>query len=142
VRSDRSAPDLDDILTDVAVAFGVATEYWDWRGRHLAVPTKTLTSVLEALGVDTSSEQSRAAALDRRRTEPWQSMLPPYVVAWEGTQRALEVHVDHGATVNVWIVLGDGWFNRIRLRARTGTHLARSTGGGSVARVCLTDFPA
>jgi 4-alpha-glucanotransferase len=104
-------PNADSVLVDLATAFGVATEYWDWRGRHVAVKTETLTAVLEALGVDMSSEQSRATALDRCRTEAWRSLLPPYVVAWEGAQRTVEVHVDHGATVDVWIDLEDGSFH-------------------------------
>ena len=108
VRLDESMPDVDPVLSELAAAFGVATEYWDWRGRHVEVAAETLTAVLAALGVDTSSEQSRAAALDRRRSEAWRSVLPPYVVAREGVQRTVEVHVDHGASVEVWIVLEDG----------------------------------
>ena len=111
VRLDGSVSDVDGVLIELAAAFGVATEYWDWRGRHVAVGIETLISVLQALGVDTSSEQSRAAELDRRRTEAWRSMLPPYLVAREGAQRVVELHVDHGATVDVWIVLEDGSFH-------------------------------
>jgi 4-alpha-glucanotransferase len=110
VRLDESVPDVDPLLTELAAAFGVATEYWDWRGEHVAVAAETLTAVLAALEVDASSEQSRAAALDRRRSDAWQSVLPPYVVAREGGQRTVEVHVDHGASVEVWIVLEDGSF--------------------------------
>src|SRR5450756_2916351 len=77
-------PDVDPVLSELAAAFGAATEYWDWRGRHVEVAAETLTAVLAALGVDTSSEQSRAAALDRRRSEAWRSVFPPYVVAREG----------------------------------------------------------
>src|SRR6266540_1781778 len=106
-----SVSDVDGVLIELAAAFGVATEYWDWRGRHVAVGIETLISVLQALGMDTSNEQSRAAELDRRRTEAWRSMLPPYVVAREGAQRVVEIHVDHGATVDVWIVLEDGSFH-------------------------------
>ncbi|MCW2810235.1 MAG: hypothetical protein JWP61_693, partial [Friedmanniella sp.] len=27
--------DLDQSLTDLAQAYGIATEYWDWEGRHV-----------------------------------------------------------------------------------------------------------
>jgi 4-alpha-glucanotransferase len=111
VRLDESVPDVDPVLIELAAAFGVATEYGDWRGGRVAVAAETLTSVLQALGVDTSSEESQAAALDRRRSEAWRSALPPYVVARAGVQRTVEVHVDHGASVEVWIVLEDGSFH-------------------------------
>ena len=103
--------DVDGVLVELAAAFGVATEYWDWQGHHVRVSADTLTAVLEALGADTSTEQSRAAALDGRRTEAWRRLLPPYVVAREGTKRTVEVHVDHGASVEVWIVREDGSFH-------------------------------
>ena len=103
--------DVDGVLVELAAAFGVATEYWDWQGHHVRVSADTLTAVLEALGADTSSEQSRAAALDGRRTEAWRRLLPPYVVAREGAERTVEVHVDHGASVEVWIVREDGAFH-------------------------------
>ena len=28
--------DLDATLAELAAAYGVATEYWDWRGEHVA----------------------------------------------------------------------------------------------------------
>jgi 4-alpha-glucanotransferase len=100
--------DVDGQLVELAAAFGVATEYWDWRDSHVVVGSSTLSAVLEALGVDTSSEQSRAAALQRRRSGRWGHMLPPYVLAWSGTERTVEVHVSHGAAVRVWLVREDG----------------------------------
>jgi 4-alpha-glucanotransferase len=100
--------DVDPALAELASAYGVATEYWDWRGRHVAVRAETLTAVLAALGVDASTEQSRAAALERRRTETWRAVLPPYVVARAGVGRTVEVHVPHGAAVTVGLRLEDG----------------------------------
>ena len=98
----------DAVLTELAAAFGVATEYWDWRSQQVTVATDTLSSVLQALGVDTSSDQSRAEALERRRTQEWRSLLPSYVVAHEGVQRSIEVHVDDGAAVELSLVLENG----------------------------------
>lgn len=103
--------EVDGILVELAAAFGVSTEYWDWRGERVTVRAETLTSVLEALGVDISSEQSRATALVHRRSEAWWSVLPRYLVAWEGAQCTVEVHLDHEASVDVWIVLEDGSFH-------------------------------
>jgi 4-alpha-glucanotransferase len=99
------------ILAELAAGFGVATEYWDWRGARVTVDATTLSSVLTALGVDTSSEQSCWTALERRRSDAWRTVLPPYLVAREGVQRTVEVHVDHGSPVDVWVVLEDGTFH-------------------------------
>jgi 4-alpha-glucanotransferase len=111
MRFDGPVSDAEATVAELAAAFGVATDYWDWRGQHVVVGTSTLSSVLEALGVDMSSEQSRAAALHRRRTEAWRSLLPAYVAARQGERRTVEVHVDHGAGVDVWVVREDGSFH-------------------------------
>ena len=39
-------PPLDATLTELAAAFDIATEYWDWQGRHVAVPAETIVRVL------------------------------------------------------------------------------------------------
>ena len=101
-------PDPDALLAELADAYGVATEYWDWRGEHVAVRAETLTAVLAALGVDATTEQSRAAALEARRGGAWRSVLPPYVVARAGVGRTVEVHVPHGSAVQVGLQLEDG----------------------------------
>ena len=105
---DGSGTDVDGVLTELAAAYGVATEYWNWQGTHVPVTERTLTGVLSALGVDVSGEQSRVAALAARRSEPWRSLLPHYLIAREGEQRAVDVHVAHGDPVDVWIVREDG----------------------------------
>jgi 4-alpha-glucanotransferase len=100
--------DVDGLLSELAAAYGVAREYWDWRGAHVVVSEQTLTAVLAALGVDASTEQSRRAALAQYRDRTWRAVLPRYVVAREREPRVLDVHVEHGAEVEVRLVLEDG----------------------------------
>jgi len=50
--------DLDDALHRLADAHGIATEFWDWRGRHVAVSNESITRVLGALGVDAATPES------------------------------------------------------------------------------------
>ena len=69
VRLDGGVTEVD-VLAELAAAYGVATEYWDWQGRHALVAEATLVGVLSALGVDMSGQQSRAAALLARRDDP------------------------------------------------------------------------
>ncbi|HKC27120.1 MAG TPA: 4-alpha-glucanotransferase [Jatrophihabitans sp.] len=98
----------DDDLAELAAAFGVDTDYWDWRGEHVTVAAETLVAVLAALDVDATTPQARRAALERRRNEAWARVLPRYVIARQGEQSTVEVHVDHGSGVNAWVVLEAG----------------------------------
>ena len=41
-------PELDATLADLAEAFGIATEYWDWQGRHISVSPDSIVAVLAA----------------------------------------------------------------------------------------------
>jgi 4-alpha-glucanotransferase len=101
-------PDVDAALVELAAAYRVANEYWDWRGQHVAVRAETLIAVLAALGVDASTAQSRSAALELRRAQAWRTAMPAYVVAREGTSSRVDVHVPHGAPVRVELLLEDG----------------------------------
>jgi 4-alpha-glucanotransferase len=97
-----------DVLGELAAAFGVATQYWNWRGEHVAVAPETLRAVLAALGVDAATDEATTAALRARRDEGWARVLPPYVVAREGRTRTLAVHVSHGDPVEVEVLGEDG----------------------------------
>ena len=99
---------LDPSLEHLAAEYGVATEYWDWRGAHVQVPEHTLIAVLTALGVDASSPAACADALARRHDQGWTRVLPRYVVMVGDRPRGVDVHVDHGSPVDVWITLEDG----------------------------------
>jgi 4-alpha-glucanotransferase len=92
-------------LAELASAYGVQTEYWDWQGRHVEVSDDTLSAILTALGADVADP---ARALDERRLAPWRRMLPPAVVVTEGRPAEVAVHVTDGAAVEVWVELEGG----------------------------------
>ena len=95
-------------LVELAHAYGVATEFWDWRGEHTSVARHTIVAVLAALDVDARSERSVAQALAEVRDRPWRRVLPDVLVTREGAAPRVPVHVDHGAPVEVWVELEDG----------------------------------
>jgi 4-alpha-glucanotransferase len=101
---DVPSPDL----AAVARAHGVATEYWDWQGRHVTVPAATVRAVLGALDVDVSSPSAVAKAREDADLRGWRRMLPPTVVCRAGSSLWLSVHVPHGESVEVWAELEDG----------------------------------
>jgi 4-alpha-glucanotransferase len=100
--------DLSPELRDLAVECGVATEYWDWRGNHVVQPAGTIVAVLRALGIEAATPQAAAEALAARRRDRWARLLPPCVVTRQGRTCRFEVHVSHGAAVQVWIDLETG----------------------------------
>jgi 4-alpha-glucanotransferase len=76
-------PAIDPTINDLAEAFGIATEYWDWQGRHVTVARDTIVAVLAALDIDASTPEAAAAALANHDRHPWTQMLPPCMVMRE-----------------------------------------------------------
>ena len=61
-----------------AAAYGIATEYWDWQGRHVHVPPRHVVAVLAALDVDAGTTGGgRGPRWPTATTRPWRRMLPP-----------------------------------------------------------------
>lgn len=99
---------VDDDLARVAGELGVATEYWDQGGQLVQVGAATVRAVLAALGVDSSSPEAIARALEERRLASWRRMLPPAFIGRQGQDRRLWVHLQHGEPVVAWVELEDG----------------------------------
>ena len=101
-------PGSSEAIWALAHAHGVATEYWDQAGQHIAVSQETIQAVLAALDVDTSTDEACAKALEDVRLRDWRRMLPPVFVSVHGEQRRAWVHIPHGQLVRMWIELEDG----------------------------------
>ena len=126
--------ELDPTLYDLAEAFGVATEYWDWQGRHVSVARDTVVAVLAALDIDASTPEAAAAALASHHRYPWTQMLPPCMTIREHRTASVWVHVPHGSPVTVWIELETGRVVITCGSSRTGHRRVRSMRAGSVRR--------
>ena len=98
------------LLHELAGRLSVATEFWDWQGRHRQVSAATLAGVLSAMGIDTSSPESVARSLAEREEQALSRMLPTCQVLRQGESREIAVHVTHGERVAVWVVKEDGAF--------------------------------
>ncbi len=95
-------------LQQLAEAFGIATEFWDWKGRLTTVSDETVIGILRAMDVDASSDEAADAALGELWIKPWRSALPPCVVLQEGSGGHVNVHVDHGGTAVLTVRLEEG----------------------------------
>ena len=107
--------DLHDTLHRLAGAHGIATEFWDWQGRHVVVSDESIARVLAALGVDVSTPETAERALREKDDAPWARMLPPALVIRSGWGPTVDVHLRDGANVDVWIELeGGGYRSNLR----------------------------
>lgn len=95
-------------LIRLAEQFGIAREFWDWKGRHVSIPAETIIAVLKAFDVDASTPEAADAALERLEDERWRRALAPCVVTEEGQGIHVAVHVPAGASVEVHVRLETG----------------------------------
>jgi len=109
-----STPAPSHALAELARAFGVATEYWDWQGNHVIVGAATISAVLEALGLESSDEAGITRSLAVVADRAWRRTLPPIVVCREGGTPWVPIHLSHGETPQVWVLLEDGSRREVR----------------------------
>lgn len=113
-RIDVPTPEPSHALAELARAFGVATEYWDWQGNHVIVSAATISAVLESLGLESSDDAGIARSLAVVADRAWRRTLPPIVVCREGGTPWVPMHLPHGETPLVWVLLEDGSRREVR----------------------------
>lgn len=96
------------VLADLADAFGISTEFWDWKGRLVEVDDATVVGILAGLGVDASTPDAAAAALHEHDLRGWRRPLPPCTVTQQGDAARLPIHVPAGMQAHVWVRLEEG----------------------------------
>lgn len=97
--------DLPAPLLALAERFGVVPDFWGFGGEKRTVSEATLVAVLAALGVDASTPERAALALEHAEDDEWRRALPPAVVLRRGTTRHVPVHVRDGDDVETWLEL-------------------------------------
>lgn len=95
-------------LQDLAHAYGVATEFWDWKGNHIRVSDDSIRAVLGALEVPCANDAEVEASLTRRDEEPWRQVVPPVVVLRAGGDHEVTVHLPRGAKIGATLHLENG----------------------------------
>ncbi|MFV0457768.1 MAG: 4-alpha-glucanotransferase [Actinomycetales bacterium] len=90
-------------LYELADRCGVATEYWDWQGRHVRVEDATIHAVLAAMGRPAGTAEEVEASLAAVDDEPWRRLLPPVVVMTQGNPTQFFVHVPDGDPVRAHV---------------------------------------
>lgn len=95
-------------LHALAEAYGVATGYWDQSGQWREVADSVLCQVLTALGADPRDEDSVRRSLRHRREADWRRVLPPVFIHRADRESTIWVHVPHGSSVAMGLLLEDG----------------------------------
>ena len=84
-------------LQDLAMAYGIDVDFWDWQGTEQHVGDATLVAVLGALGIDAATPAAQRAALAAHRRAAAARVLPPSVV----TRQGVAVDVQFGSAAGV-----------------------------------------
>ncbi|MFV0406717.1 MAG: 4-alpha-glucanotransferase [Propioniciclava sp.] len=95
-------------LRDLADAHGIATDFWDWKGRHAEVDDVTVIGILAGMGVAAATETEAAAALADFGLRHWRRALPPCTVLEQGQSRQIPAHVPAGSPAAVRVRLESG----------------------------------
>ncbi|MES9097100.1 4-alpha-glucanotransferase [Cutibacterium acnes] len=95
-------------LTTLADHFGIARDYYDWKGQHTEVGEATVIAVLDGLGIDASTPERAERACHEVTNRKWRRVLPGIVVLREGQEGRVDVHVNAGEWVEVHVVCEDG----------------------------------
>lgn len=126
-------------LAELAHAYGVATEFWDWQGNHTHVRAEAIQAVLAAFDVDASSDESVEAAKQALSAKPWQRVLPPVKALPLGEESTVPVHINENDAVSGVVVLESG--EERNLRILENDHETRDLAGQTKVKVSLTLSP-
>ena len=101
-------PSINRVLADLAAAFGISTEFWDWKGRLTEVSDSTVVGILAGMGVDASTDEAAHQALAEHALRSWRRALPACTVMRAGNETAIGVHVPAGSSASVHVRLEEG----------------------------------
>ncbi|MDJ0324826.1 4-alpha-glucanotransferase [Cryobacterium sp. PH31-AA6] len=119
-------------LLELAQAHGVDTSFRGWDGVERTVAEQTLLGVLTALGVPVGTPKEIESSLAEQRSAPWRRLLPPTLVAREGSELEVPVHAGAGTAVTVTVLAEDG--SRHPVAQRGGWSAARDVDGRQISR--------
>ncbi|MDR0489051.1 MAG: 4-alpha-glucanotransferase [Propionibacteriaceae bacterium] len=99
---------IDSRLASLAHAYGIDTEFWDWKGHYRQPSNETLMACLRALGVDTQQEDWLTKAFIEADERVWLKPIPECIVVQHNQEKYVDVHVCAGRPAHVWVRLEEG----------------------------------
>ena len=100
---------MDDGLRELAAAYGVATEYWDWRNEHVHVAADTLAALVTSLGAEARKAYDGIEGIaEARQFQPQVVLLDLGMPTIDGYEVCRRLRGD-AATRHAYIVAVSGW---------------------------------
>jgi 4-alpha-glucanotransferase len=136
----ETAAVVDADLARLAAAYGVATEYEDFKQQPRTVPESTVRAVLAAMDVDVTTAEAVQRALEEAELRPWRRLVAPTVVVRARSAMSIPLRVPSGEPVDVTLMLESGGALPGRVRP---TGAGRDVDGRHVgeAAVSFDDLP-
>ncbi|MDR0989808.1 MAG: 4-alpha-glucanotransferase [Propionibacteriaceae bacterium] len=100
--------EIDSALRQLAAAYQIETEYWDWKGHRSDASAETVIAALAGLGVDASTSAAIRASLADHELLAWRRPLPPVVVVEQGRAAQIQAHVTSGEPALVTVICENG----------------------------------
>jgi 4-alpha-glucanotransferase len=91
----------------LAQEFGIATEFWDWKGQRIVTSDATIVAILAAMGINAADDELAENALEEHKNAAWLRTLPPCIVQTQGHGWRVYVHVPHGSWVYLTVITED-----------------------------------
>ncbi|MDP0589246.1 MAG: 4-alpha-glucanotransferase [Candidatus Endonucleobacter bathymodioli] len=88
-------------INELAKLCGITTEYLDWAGNIVHIPSERQVPIFEAMGIDVSSEKNIDQAVKKLRDDKWQDVLPPIKVIHQGQEFIVPIYVLANSPKNI-----------------------------------------
>ncbi|MDE1937864.1 MAG: 4-alpha-glucanotransferase [Alphaproteobacteria bacterium] len=96
--------DTHEALNRLADVAGIEARYWDIHGQLHETTPETTRLLLRAMGIAADSDEDIFASLAKFENEPWQTPLPPVVVARENAEIGVAIRLPNGTKTLRWSV--------------------------------------
>ena len=106
----------------LAELYGITGQYQDWAGNAVQVPDDYKIPMLEAMGVDTSSEKNIDKAIAKQEKDQWESLLPPVQVVHQGQTFSVPMYLPANRRKNTFkglVELETGQRKALEIKAET-----------------------
>ena len=80
-------------IEQLAALYGVSGEYLDWAGNPVSVPTEYKVPILEAMGVEISSDDAITRSCQDKLINDWSQLIPSVLVMTQGEAKSVPLNL-------------------------------------------------
>ena len=82
------------LVEQLAELCGISGNYEDWTGNPVSVATEYKLPLLQAMGLNVSSDEAIQRAIEQQQRQPWDPLIPPVCVFTQGHSLTIPLHLD------------------------------------------------